>query len=209
MKSSLLIIALIVVIVVVTMSSSTIEGATSDVISIRQSPYSFSFIRPYTYKYTYPFAPIVDYTGSSPQVFTIDPNLPVYYHFGIILDRSVADNRTEKTQNAMFNTMDKNLISANKVRNRTAKSGSIVSKTVIFSPAQFPLFISKTKITDAAVVMRLYDLVETAYKKFLLTKQPTSFSVQQVITIPANYTGDATIFIQRAINYPPTNSTVA
>jgi len=209
MKTSLWIVALIVVIVVVTMSSSTIEGATSDVIDIRKPPHLFSFIRPYTYKYTYPFAPTVDYTGYSPQVFTIDPNLPVYYHFGIILDQSVAENRTNKKQNDMFNTMDKNLISANNVRNRNSKSGSIVSKTVIFSPSQFPLFISKTKITDAAVVMRLYDLVENAYKKFLLTKQPTSFSVQQVITIPAKYTGDGTIFIQRAINYPPTNSTMA
>ena len=203
MKSSVLIIVLIIVIVVFTLSDTTIEGVTaeaapSDVINIRQTSFSISFQRPYTYLYPYPFSPIIDYTGVSPQVFTIDPNLPVWYHFGIILDKTVTINTTNAEHKRLFNVMDQKILAAYKGKNK-----SIISKTVVFSPAQFPKFISNTKITDAAVVMRLYDLVENAYKKFLLTKKPTPFSLQQASRIPATYAGDGRIFIQRAINYPP------
>ena len=92
---------------------------------------------------------------------------------------------------------------------KTNGKKTIAARLMLHSRDEIPKIIRDSKITDVAVIMRMYDLIEKAFDKYDSTKVPVSFSMQVIYPIPVMTSSNKneTKYIQRAINYPKLTST--
>ena len=174
---------LLVLVITFVLLRTTLEGVENPkLVNISENPYSISFIRPVTYNYKYNFAPIIVGTNSQTSFLPSTDLSKVYLHVAII----VPENATE----AQINTLKTRIQS-------TSFKEAIKTTTIIKSAKDFSKFITTMNITDANIIMKVYDLLEVASKKEL----PTIATVLQYKEIPAN-AAQGELFIQRAINIP-------
>jgi hypothetical protein len=186
---------LIILVVVFLFLRYTVEGVENppDVVNISENPYSFSYIRPVTYNYKYKFDPIINATTAQ-TTFNVPmediTSNKVYLHVAIIVPGTITD--------AQINTL-KSRIEATPYKN------SIKATTIIKTPEDFSKFVYNMNITDANIIMNVYDLLEIAYAQ--KGTSPVVLSVLQYKEIPRMQPSGEK-YIQRAINIPFIDRTI-
>jgi len=186
---------LIILVILFLFVKYTVEGVenkASNLVNISENPYSFSYIRPVTYNYKYKFNPIINAT-STQTTFDLPPaDIPskVNLHVAIIVPENITD--------IQIGTL-KSRIEA------TSFKESIKAFTMIKTPDDFSKFIYDMNITDANIIMNVYDLLEMGYSQ--KGTKPIVLSVLQYKEIPQGLASGEK-YIQRAINIPFINTTL-
>jgi len=179
---------LIILVILFVFLRYTVEGVENkspDLVNISENPYSFSFVRPVTYNYKYKFNPIINATSKT--TFQVPPeDIPSKVNLYVAL------LVPEKITEAQVGTL-KSRIQA------TPFNESIKTITTIKTPDDFSKFIKNMNITDANVIMKVYDLLEIAYTQ--KGTKPLVVSVLQYKEIPQGQPSGEK-YIQRAINIP-------
>lgn len=189
-RSVIWLIILVVVFIVIRYTVEGVENKSTDLVNISENPYSFSYIRPVTYNYKYKFNPIIKAT-STQTAFDIPPaDIPqVNLHVAVIVPENIKE--------VQISTL-KSRIEA------TSFKESIKAFTIIKTPDDFSKFIYDMNITDANIIMNVYDLLELGYSQKV---KPVVLSVLQYKEIPQ---GDPSgqKYIQRAMNIPFIDTTL-
>lgn len=191
-RSVIWVIILVVALVFILYTVEGVENKSPDLVNISENPYSFSFIRPVTYNYKYAFNPIITATNAQ-TTFNVPPeDIPskVYLHVGIIVPETLSDAQFLKLKTRV---------------EATAFKQSINIVTPIKTPDDFAVFVYNMNITDANIIMKVYDLLEIAYSQ--KGKNPLVVSVLQYKEIPQGQPSGEK-YIQRAINIPFIDTTL-